>query len=141
VRCQPSSTDERRTIYWFLCEDAGPDNLDCEDPSDEGPTWYYTCGDSPAACAKQWFPVVAAKNAKNVGYSWSVITIPRPWSPVRADKGVKDGLKVWAYKGRPVFTYYLDKRPGDIEGWGMDLHFFTSFAPVGQLGYMVNFIR
>jgi predicted lipoprotein with Yx(FWY)xxD motif len=33
-----------------------------------------------------------------------------------AEPGQKDGLRVWAYRGRPVYTYSGDHEPGDMEG-------------------------
>ncbi len=54
------------------------------------------------ACLKTWQPVVAPANAQSQGY-WEVLS--------RAD-----GTKQWAYKGSPLYTYFADKKPGDIDG-------------------------
>jgi predicted lipoprotein with Yx(FWY)xxD motif len=127
----PTDT-QGHTVYWFHCTEDGPDKLDCDDPSDRNPIWYIVCGNTPAACAKEWHPVLVPPNAKNVGYSWTAVTMPLPWSPVRAGDGGEEGPKVWAYKGRPVFTYYDDQRPGDTNGWGISLHLYTLWNPVGS---------
>ncbi len=55
-------------------------------------------------CAVNWPPLAATADATNVG-NWSVI--------VR-----NDGSKQWAYKGKPLYTWMDDKRPGDIDGDG-----------------------
>jgi predicted lipoprotein with Yx(FWY)xxD motif len=36
-----------------------------------------------------------------------------------AQAGQQGALRVWAYRGRPVYTYAGDKEPGDIEGNGI----------------------
>jgi predicted lipoprotein with Yx(FWY)xxD motif len=53
-------------------------------------------------CAKTFVPMAAAKDAK-AGDKWSVLN--------RAD-----GIKQWAYKGKPLYTYINDKGPGFYAG-------------------------
>lgn len=53
-------------------------------------------------CAKIWPPVTAAADAKASG-DLSVITRD-------------DGSKQWAYKGKPVYLYAKDAKPGDKTG-------------------------
>jgi predicted lipoprotein with Yx(FWY)xxD motif len=55
-------------------------------------------------CATNWPPLTATTNAANAG-NWSVI-----------DRN--DGSKQWAYKGKPLYTWMDDKRPGDTDGDG-----------------------
>jgi predicted lipoprotein with Yx(FWY)xxD motif len=55
-------------------------------------------------CATNWPPFKAAADAKTTG-EWSVI--------VR-----DDGSKQWAYKGKPLYTWMDDQKPGDIAGDG-----------------------
>jgi predicted lipoprotein with Yx(FWY)xxD motif len=55
-------------------------------------------------CAGNWPPLMAAGDAMPMG-DYSIIT--------RAD-----GMKQWAYKGRPLYTWKNDKKPGDITGDG-----------------------
>jgi predicted lipoprotein with Yx(FWY)xxD motif len=55
-------------------------------------------------CATNWPPFTAAADAKTTG-DWSVI--------VRADDS-----KQWAYKGKPLYTWMDDQKPGDIDGDG-----------------------
>jgi len=77
---------------------------------DKGMTLYVFDKDSKgksacnSGCAKNWPPLMASADAKGEG-SCSVITRT-------------DGSKQWAYKGRPLYTWKNDKKPGDITGDG-----------------------
>ncbi len=55
-------------------------------------------------CATNWPPLVASAGAK-AGGDWSVVTRD-------------DGGKQWAYKGKPLYTWKNDKKPGDATGDG-----------------------
>ncbi len=53
-------------------------------------------------CATLWPPALAADNAKSEG----------DMSIVARD----DGSKQWAHKGKPVYTFSKDAKPGDVAG-------------------------
>jgi predicted lipoprotein with Yx(FWY)xxD motif len=53
-------------------------------------------------CAEYWPPLAAGEYAK-ASEGFSVIT--------RAD-----GSKQWAYKGKPLYHFLADKKPGDRKG-------------------------
>jgi predicted lipoprotein with Yx(FWY)xxD motif len=53
-------------------------------------------------CATNWPPLKAATDAKAAG-DWSIITRD-------------DGSKQWAYKGKPVYNWSKDMKPGDKTG-------------------------
>ncbi|KRC78510.1 Secreted repeat [compost metagenome] len=53
-------------------------------------------------CAKAWPPVMAAADAKPMG-DLTVITRD-------------DGSKQWAYKGKPLYLFTKDTKPGDKTG-------------------------
>lgn len=55
-------------------------------------------------CAGNWPPLMANTGAMAMG-DYSVISR-------------EDGSKQWAYKGRPLYTWKNDKKPGDITGDG-----------------------
>jgi predicted lipoprotein with Yx(FWY)xxD motif len=55
-------------------------------------------------CATNWPPFAAPAKAANIG-DWSAI--------VRGD-----GSKQWAYKGKPLYRWMEDKKPGDVGGDG-----------------------
>ncbi len=55
-------------------------------------------------CATNWPPALAGDDAKAMG----------PWTVVARD----DGLKQWAYNGKPVYAFAKDSKPGDTTGDG-----------------------
>ncbi len=57
-------------------------------------------------CALNWPPLLAPADAKPVG-SWTIITRP-------------DGGKQWAYKGKPIYGWARDGKPGDVTGDGVN---------------------
>jgi len=56
-------------------------------------------------CATNWPPLMAPADATPSG-DWSVVTRD-------------DGSKQWAYKGRPLYHWAKDAKPGDKTGDGM----------------------
>jgi predicted lipoprotein with Yx(FWY)xxD motif len=59
-----------------------------------------------AVCPNNWPPFKAAADAKPSG-DWTIVT--------RADGG-----KQWAYKSKPLYTFYKDGNPGDANGDGVN---------------------
>jgi predicted lipoprotein with Yx(FWY)xxD motif len=57
-------------------------------------------------CAANWPPLVAAGDAKASG-DWTIVTRD-------------DGGKQWAYKGKPVYLWAKDQKPGDKTGDGFN---------------------
>jgi predicted lipoprotein with Yx(FWY)xxD motif len=55
-------------------------------------------------CATNWPPALAVDDAKPMG----------PWTIVAHD----DGLKQWAYNGKPVYAFAKDAKAGDTTGDG-----------------------
>ena len=56
-------------------------------------------------CAVKWPPLKAAADAKAEG-DWTVVERT-------------DGSMMWAYDGKPLYTYEGDKKAGDMTGDGM----------------------
>jgi predicted lipoprotein with Yx(FWY)xxD motif len=57
-------------------------------------------------CATNWPPLMAAGDAKDSG-DWTVVTRD-------------DGSKQYAYKGKPLYTWSKDTKPGDKTGDGVN---------------------
>jgi predicted lipoprotein with Yx(FWY)xxD motif len=57
-------------------------------------------------CATNWPPLLAAADAK-AGGDYSIITR-------------NDGAKQWAYKGKPLYLWSKDAKPGDRTGDGFN---------------------
>jgi predicted lipoprotein with Yx(FWY)xxD motif len=55
-------------------------------------------------CAQNWPALAAAADAKPSG-DWTIVTRD-------------DGSKMWAYKGKPLYTFVKDTKPGDTSGDG-----------------------
>ncbi len=55
-------------------------------------------------CAANWPPLMATGDARAEG-DWSIITRD-------------DGTKQWAWKGKPLYLWSKDKKPGDKTGDG-----------------------
>ncbi|MDD1527288.1 hypothetical protein C7U92_04810 [Bradyrhizobium sp. WBOS7] len=55
-------------------------------------------------CATNW-PVLKAEASDKAGDGYTIITRD-------------DGSKQWAYKGKPLYTFAKDQKPGDITGDG-----------------------
>lgn len=108
---------EGHTLYVFSCRTGLRSTERCDDPGDPAGYWVALCG-SPEACAHRWRPYLAGDNAKPSG-DWSIVEVP---NPIFTDPlGVTyppdaPRVRAWAHRGRPVYTYYQDKNPGDI--WG-----------------------
>jgi predicted lipoprotein with Yx(FWY)xxD motif len=57
-------------------------------------------------CAGNWPPLMAGSDAK-ASSEWSIITRD-------------DGSKQWAYKGKPLYLWSKDQKPGDMTGDGFN---------------------
>lgn len=55
-------------------------------------------------CAKNWPPLMAPADAMAEG-DWTVVERT-------------DGMKQWAYDGKPLYTFVKDTKPGDMTGEG-----------------------
>ena len=57
-------------------------------------------------CAQNWPPLAPPASAQ----------APADWTVVTRD----DGSKQWAYKGKPLYTWAKDTKPGDVTGDGVN---------------------
>ncbi len=57
-------------------------------------------------CAENWPPLAAEDDAKAEG----------PWTIVERD----DGTKMWAYDGKPLYTFVNDTEKGQVNGDGIN---------------------
>jgi predicted lipoprotein with Yx(FWY)xxD motif len=55
-------------------------------------------------CATNWPPLMAESSDKDMG----------KWTVVKRD----DGSMQWAYEGKPLYTFVMDKKAGDMTGEG-----------------------
>jgi len=60
------------------------------------------------SCAESWPPLMAPADGKAAG----------EWTMIKRD----DGKMQWAYDGKPMYTFKMDKKAGDMMGDGkMDM--------------------
>jgi len=100
------------TLYTMHCIDDSVDFIECDDVGDSPQYWTSFCG-GEEQCQKTWRPLVANASEKTLNNVWSIVTI-NPRHPFMKVEG--DALRVWAYRGRPVFTYAGDPGPGVSNG-------------------------
>ncbi len=104
------------TIYTYNCGDDSADQLDCSFPDSPQSYRLAICGGGKVErCLRDWPYVTAAADAKSPNRTWTVMTID-PATGRAARDGQQGALKVWAYRGIPVYTHYRDKQPGDYTG-------------------------
>jgi predicted lipoprotein with Yx(FWY)xxD motif len=78
---------------------------------DKGMTLYTFDKDGPGVsncydqCAVNWPPLMAAAGAMAEG-EWTIVER-------------KDGTKMWAYEGHPLYLWIKDTKPGDVTGDGV----------------------
>lgn len=123
------------TLYTFNCSTPARDNVSCDGPG--APSGYFAalCG-TASECAKRWHPYLASANAKPVG-EWAVEDVVYPM--FKENPGVLypsdlPHVKAWTYRGKPVYTYYEDKEPGEFWG-GAKWIGGSSFAPMIVAGH------
>ena len=59
-----------------------------------------------ADCAVKWPPLAAASGASANG----------DYAPIKRD----DGASQWSYKGKPLYLWFKDQKPGDMTGDGVN---------------------
>jgi predicted lipoprotein with Yx(FWY)xxD motif len=124
-----------RTLYTMHCRQG---ELTCDDVGDDSRYWLSFCG-GEERCAKTWRALPAPADATAIDGIWSVVAID-PNQPFKKVNG-SEGVSVWAYRGRPVFTYARDTLPGDfygddqsfaITGDGMQARPIAAYARSGE---------
>jgi predicted lipoprotein with Yx(FWY)xxD motif len=69
-------------------------------------------------CATAWPPLMAAAGAQPEG-DYTIVER-------------KDGTRMWAYMGRPLYLYAKDTKPGDVSGDGVEGEWHIALTvPVG----------
>lgn len=108
-----------RTLYLYNCNDDSLVQLACDHPDAPQEYRLAICGNGdPAVCLETFPYVIAESDAKSESSLWSVMAID-PETGHRAASGQDNALQVWAYRGRPVYTYAGDREAGVTNGDGI----------------------
>jgi predicted lipoprotein with Yx(FWY)xxD motif len=109
---------EGRTIYYYNCTDDSVDQLACDQVDSPAAYRLAICGGGQVErCLRDWPYVEAGASAKSLSRTWQVLTIDRRTGHA-ADAGAPGAVRVWAFKGQPLYTNRKDKKPGDLYGHG-----------------------
>ena len=111
-----------KTIYFYQCNEDTADTLFCDSPDSPQVYRWAVCGGGDVDRCNKTFPyVIAEKDAKSDSISWSTRDID-PKSGHYVAAGTQGSLHVWAFRGRPIYTFAGDKEEGDIgaDSWGQD---------------------
>jgi len=109
-----------KTVYVYMCADDALDQEACDHPDSPQIYRFTVCGGGdPKRCLERFPYVLAPKGAKTGNLLWSAMWID-PMTGKKAKPEQPGALHVWAYRERPVYTHYRDKRPGDMtaDQWG-----------------------
>jgi predicted lipoprotein with Yx(FWY)xxD motif len=108
-----------KTLYFYTCGDDSADQLSCDTLDSPQQYRLAICGGGDwARCHELWHFVPAAAGEKSDSHVWTIVSVDP-----KTDRQVSDGqdgsVRVWAFRGRPVYTYSGDKQPGEFRGHSM----------------------
>jgi predicted lipoprotein with Yx(FWY)xxD motif len=109
-------TDQQgRTLYRFLCTEYSADRLNC-DAADSSQLYQLTLCGGPEKCRSIWQPLAASKGAHAPNHTWTIVEVDPNSGTFCRNAPRNCTQRVWAYLGRPAYTFAGDTRAGDIEG-------------------------
>ena len=119
------TTAKGLSLYAFSCaESEVPDGLYCDDPGDAAAYWSALCGDAKE-CSRRWRPYAPDAMARPSGdFTIEEVSDPPFVDPAgtTAPSGTPK-VKVWAYRGKPMYTFVDDDEPGDT--LGSEINYFA----------------
>jgi predicted lipoprotein with Yx(FWY)xxD motif len=105
-----------KTVYFYTCGDDASDQLSCDRLDSPHQYRMAICGGGDwDRCHRDWHFVPAAANEKSDSRVWSIIWVD-PKTDRAATAGQAGAMRVWAFRGRPVYTFDGDKKPGEFTG-------------------------
>lgn len=104
-----------KTVYIYRCADDSLHQLLCDYPGAPAAYRLAICGGGDVdRCLARWPYVRADASEQPNSQVWSIMVIdPRTGNPAR--EGQAGVQRVWAYRGRPIYTF-ADEEPGEIKG-------------------------
>jgi predicted lipoprotein with Yx(FWY)xxD motif len=105
-----------RTIYTYNCTEDTFDQLRCDHPDDTQVYRKAMCGaGDQGKCLENWLYVEAMPGEASRSRSWSIVSIDTGTGHY-ATPDQQNSIRVWAWRGRPVYTFSDDQQPGDTYG-------------------------
>jgi len=112
------ANSEGRTIYVYNCGEDSAHQLSCDHPDDTQVYRLAMCGGGdPEKCLTYWPYVDAADEEECINRIWRILTRD-PMTGRFASSDEEGAMRVWSYRGKPVYLFGADKRPGDVNGGG-----------------------
>lgn len=106
------------TVYLYQCGEDSQIQLSCDHPDDTQVYRLAICGGGdPERCNEYWPYVTPSEGSESTSRAWSILTID-PMTGRKVTDEVQGARRVWAYRDRPVYTFALDRKPGDVNGAG-----------------------
>jgi hypothetical protein len=102
-----------KSLYVFLCSESSEVRLPCDVTT---PIHRLALCGGPEKCNQTWIPLRPSPGAKSSNHLWSLIQLNPTTGERLFDAKARKGMDVWAYRGRPVYTYAGDKEPGETNG-------------------------
>lgn len=109
-----------KSLYLYRCIEDTIEQFDCDGPEDPQAYRLAICGAGDVKRCEQTFPyAVADRKSRSPNRTWTIVEID-PLTGHLATAESSEALRVWAFRGRPLFTFQADRQPGDINGnsWG-----------------------
>jgi predicted lipoprotein with Yx(FWY)xxD motif len=119
------------SLYVFACDAHGTDGQSCDEPGDAAAFWSALCG---MDCLERWRPYLAPPGARPMG-DWSVVDVAVPLFTEATGLTLLPSeaparVQAWAYRGRPLFTYFEDEEPGQLLGHAIKYPLAAGFYAV-----------
>jgi predicted lipoprotein with Yx(FWY)xxD motif len=130
------TTKDGMSLYIYSCTQEDSNRLACDHVGAPPVYMMPLCGGFDGDCSTKFSPFIAPAGAKPVEPLWTIVRI-NPRQPLRELRPGEEGVSVWAYYGRPLFTFRGDKAPGDYygQGYAQEVGGWLTIKPFGSPSY------
>lgn len=105
-----------KTVYYYTCGEDSDDMMPCDRMESPQAYRFAVCGNFDVAkCLRTWPYVTVSAGTKSESHLWTAVWVD-PKTGHAAEANQPGALNVWAYRGKPVYTYAGDREPGEFLG-------------------------